>query len=476
MRWVPPLGSRRRTSTRTASGGAWTGGRGTSGRGWPSRSGRRGRRGGPGRPRGRPRAYACPRSLRSLSNPFRVRGVSGVSGPTRGRAREGGVSGVSDDARFGLVRSLRVLVDPNAGDDVAAPGPGHGSARDELLDELLDRVAGRPDQVRDRLREDRALGLDDLVDLGLLEARLGERPRRRRPGHPVELDRLLDLLDVAPGDDELPERLEALALDDEGRVGGARDPVRAGHRRQEVVAGVLLAVVDDEQADRPVLEDVLQPGEVLDVDLVRVAPGVAASADALQGVDRHQAGVGVLVQPVEELLPRGPRRASPRTSGPRAGRGASSGRPGRPGGASGRAACRPRARGTGRRPARSRGRAARRRGRPRPRSGRRGSSCRASADRRGPSCPRAAGRGRSTAAAGCRARAGRWRRSSSPRSPASTAAGGARAPARRGARRSSRSRGRSRPGAPPRSWRPRTAGRPACGRAPTARRAPRPAL
>ena len=73
-------------------------------------------------------------------------------------------------------------------------------------------------------------------------------------------------------------------------------------RRQEVVAGVLLAVVDDEQADRPVLEDVLQPGEVLDVDLVRVAPGVAAGADALQGVDRHQAGVGVLVQPVDELL------------------------------------------------------------------------------------------------------------------------------------------------------------------------------
>ena len=60
-------------------------------------------------------------------------------------------------------------------------------------------------------------------------------------------------------------------------------------------------MVDDEEANGPVLEDVLEPGEVLDVDLVGVAPGVAASADALQGVDRHQPRVGVLVQPVEQL-------------------------------------------------------------------------------------------------------------------------------------------------------------------------------
>ncbi len=44
-----------------------------------------------------------------------------MSGPTRARAREGGVSGVSETACFGLDRSLRVLLDPNAGDDVATP-------------------------------------------------------------------------------------------------------------------------------------------------------------------------------------------------------------------------------------------------------------------------------------------------------------------------------------------------------------------
>jgi hypothetical protein len=58
------------------------------------------------------------------------------------------------------VRSLRVLVDPNAGDDVAAPGPRHGPARDELL-RLLDRVAVEP--IKSAIAFGKiGLGLDDL--------------------------------------------------------------------------------------------------------------------------------------------------------------------------------------------------------------------------------------------------------------------------------------------------------------------------
>jgi hypothetical protein len=59
--------------------------------------------------------------------------------------------------------------------------------------------------------------------------------------------------------------------------------------------------VDDEQADGPVAEQRLQPAEVLDVDLVRVPPRVAACADALERVDRDEPRVGVGVEPVDEL-------------------------------------------------------------------------------------------------------------------------------------------------------------------------------
>ena len=91
-----------------------------------------------------PRArYACPRSLRSLPDLSRVKGRKWREwSHTRARAR-----GTSEQSKS--TRSFRAFPlpprprDPNAGDDVAAPGPGHGSARDELLDELLDRLARR---------------------------------------------------------------------------------------------------------------------------------------------------------------------------------------------------------------------------------------------------------------------------------------------------------------------------------------------
>jgi hypothetical protein len=57
-----------------------------------------------------------------------------------------------------------------------------------------------------------------------------------------------------------------------------------------------------DERDRSVAKERLDAAEILDVDLVRVAPAVTPGACLLQRVDRHETRRGMLVEPGDDLL------------------------------------------------------------------------------------------------------------------------------------------------------------------------------